>query len=74
MPLVTGTLSTVTGQAMLVAFKKRISSRGGKVEGEQLQALVIDSMAVISSNSATAVSDAATELVNNPQRPAVFGV
>jgi hypothetical protein len=67
-------LSTQFGVDVYNAIKKRTQSQGAKLEPEQIQTLALDIMATVNSDSSFAISQALTEIANNPQRPFVFGV
>jgi hypothetical protein len=69
--------STVTGKAIQSAISKRLTSQGRESGGgasTQYETIMLDVMVAITANSATAIADAAAEVVQNPARPFVFGV
>ena len=64
---------TQTGTDLMAAIQKRLQSQGIRQPDDQRMSLMLDIMNTINVDSADVLSDAVTELANNPQRPFVFG-
>lgn len=61
--------TTATGRDIVAALRKRLSTAGHVLSDVQYLILMLDIMKVVQTDSANAVTDAGTELGNNPQRP-----
>lgn len=66
--------STQTGQDLFAAIQKRLNVQGHFPSDREILTLVVDVMNVINTDSANAVSHAATEIGKNPVRQFQRGV